>query len=307
MPRILAVTGGVGGAKLASGLASVLDPSDLAFAVNTGDDFEHLGLKISPDIDSLTYALAGINNTETGWGRKGESWNFLTALEELGGDTWFQLGDKDLALHLHRTNMLNEGKTLTEATEAIATKLGIRHPIIPMSDQPVSTLVNTSDGELSFQSYFVKEKCEPEVNGFRFQGIEHASLQEKLDKWIQECQGIIICPSNPYVSVDPFLKLNGVKERLAEIPTIAVSPIIGGKALKGPAAKMMKELGISSSAENVAEHYSAFIDGFVIDEADKESAKSIKIPTISTNTVMLTLSDSISLAENCLGFLEGFL
>ena len=307
MPRILAITGGVGGAKLASGLASVLDPSDLAFAVNTGDDFEHLGLKISPDIDSLTYALAGINNTETGWGRKGESWNFLTALKELGGDTWFQLGDKDLALHLHRTNMLNEGKTLTEATEAIATKLGIRHPIIPMSDQPVSTLVNTSDGELSFQSYFVKEKCEPEVNGFRFQGIEHASLQEKLDQWIQECRGIIICPSNPYVSVDPFLKLNGVKERLAEIPTIAVSPIIGGKALKGPAAKMMKELGISSSAENVAEHYSALIDGFVIDEADKESAKSIKIPTISTNTVMLTLSDSISLAENCLGFLERFL
>ena len=307
MPRILAITGGVGGAKLASGLASILDPSDLAFAVNTGDDFEHLGLKISPDIDSLTYALAGINNTETGWGRKGESWNFLTALKELGGDTWFQLGDKDLALHLHRTNMLNEGKTLTEATEAIATKLGIRHPIIPMSDQPVSTLVNTSDGELSFQSYFVKEKCEPEVNGFRFQGIEHASLQEKLDQWIQECRGIIICPSNPYVSVDPFLKLNGVKERLAEIPTIAVSPIIGGRALKGPAAKMMKELGISSSAENVAEHYSAFIDGFVIDEADKESAKSIKIPTISTNTVMLTLSDSISLAENCLGFLERFL
>ena len=307
MPRILAVTGGVGGAKLASGLASVLDPSDLAFAVNTGDDFEHLGLKISPDIDSLTYALAGINNTETGWGRKGESWNFLTALKELGGDTWFQLGDKDLALHLHRTNMLNEGKTLTEATEAITTKLGIRHPIIPMSDQPVSTLVNTSDGELSFQSYFVKEKCEPEVNGFRFQGIEHASLQEKLDQWIKECRGIIICPSNPYVSVDPFLKLNGVKERLAEIPTIAVTPIIGGKALKGPAAKMMKELGISSSAENVAKHYSAFIDGFVIDEADKESAKSIKIPTISTNTVMLTLSDSISLAENCLGFLERFL
>ena len=276
MPRILAVTGGVGGAKLASGLASVLDPSDLAFAVNTGDDFEHLGLKISPDIDSLTYALAGINNTETGWGRKGESWNFLTALKELGGDTWFQLGDKDLALHLHRTNMLNEGKTLTEATEAIATKLGIRHPIIPMSDQPVSTLVDTCDGELSFQSYFVKEKCEPEVNGFRFQGIEQASLQAKLDQWIQDCQGIIICPSNPYVSVDPFLKLNGVKERLAEIPTIAVSPIIGGKALKGPAAKMMKELGISSSAENIAEHYSALIDGFVIDEADKESAKSIK-------------------------------
>jgi len=307
MPRILAVTGGVGGAKLASGLASVLDPSDLAFAVNTGDDFEHLGLKISPDIDSLTYALAGINNTETGWGRKGESWNFLTALKELGGDTWFQLGDKDLALHLHRTNMLNKGKTLTEATEAIATKLGIRHPIIPMSDQPVSTLVDTCDGELSFQSYFVKEKCEPEVNGFRFQGIEQASLQAKLDQWIQDCQGIIICPSNPYVSVDPFLKLNGVKERLTEIPTIAVSPIIGGKALKGPAAKMMKELGISSSAESVAEHYSAFIDGFVIDEADKESAKSIKIPTISTKTVMLTLPDSISLAENCLGFLEGFL
>ena len=266
-----------------------------------------MGLKISPDIDSLTYALAGINNTETGWGRKGESWNFLTALKELGGDTWFQLGDKDLALHLHRTNMLNKGKTLTEATEAIATKLGIRHPIIPMSDQPVSTLVDTCDGELSFQSYFVKEKCQPEVNGFRFQGIEQASLQAKLDQWILDCQGIIICPSNPYVSVDPFLKLNGVKERLTEIPTIAVSPIIGGKALKGPAAKMMKELGISSSAESVAEHYSDFIDGFVIDEADKESAKSIKIPTISTNTVMLTLSDSISLAENCLGFLEGFL
>ena len=307
MPQILAITGGVGGAKLASGLASILDPSDLAFAVNTGDDFELLGLKISPYIDSLTYALAGINNTETGWGREGESWNFLTALKELGGDTWIQLGDKDLALHLHRTNMLNKGKTLTETTEAIATKLGIRHPIIPMSDQPVSTLVDTCDGELSFQSYFVKEKCEPEVNGFRFQGIEQASLQAKLDQWIQDCQGIIICPSNPYVSVDPFLKLNGVKERLAKIPTIAVSPIIGGKALKGPAAKMMKELGISSSAENVAEHYSAFIDGFVIDEADKESAKSIKIPTISTNTVMLTLSDSISLAENCLGFLEGFL
>ena len=197
MPRILAVTGGVGGAKLASGLASVLDPSDLAFAVNTGDDFEHLGLKISPDIDSLTYALAGINNTETGWGRKGESWNFLTALKELGGDTWFQLGDKDLALHLHRTNMLNKGKTLTEATEAIATKLGIQHPIIPMSDQPVSTLVDTCDGELSFQSYFVKEKCEPEVNGFRFKGIEQASLQAKL------ASGFRIAKESSYVLRTP--------------------------------------------------------------------------------------------------------
>ena len=307
MPRILAITGGVGGAKLASGLASVLGPSDLAFAVNTGDDFEHLGLKISPDIDSLTYALAGINNTETGWGRKGESWNFLAALEELGGDTWFQLGDKDLALHLQRTTMLNKGKTLTEATKDIATKLGIQHPIIPMSDQPVSTLVNTSKGELSFQSYFVKEKCEPAVSGFRFQGIEHANLQAKLEQWIHGCQGVIICPSNPYVSVDPFLELNGVKEKLAKIPTIAVSPIIGGQALKGPAAKMMRELGIPSSAKTVAEHYSAFLDGFVIDNADRESAKSIKIPTISTNTVMLTLSDRISLAEDCLGFLERFL
>ena len=304
MPRILAITGGVGGAKLALGLSKVLDPQDLMFAVNTGDDFTHLGLHISPDIDSLTYALAEENNTELGWGRAGETWQFIEAMEQLGGETWFRLGDKDLALHLRRTQLLQDGAALTAATASIAAAMGIEHQIIPMSDDPVRTLVHTNVGTLAFQHYFVREQCEPAVSGFEFQGIEQADLNPAIRAFLEDCDGVVICPSNPYVSVDPLLGLAGMREALQSLPLIAVSPIVGGIAIKGPAAKMMQELNVPASAAAVAQHYQGLLDGFVLDDTDAEQADDIDVPTLVTNTIMDSLERKIALAETCISFFE---
>ena len=303
MTKILALTGGVGGAKLAVGLAHILEPQELLFAVNTGDDFEHLGLHISPDIDSLTYALAQQNNTETGWGRAGESWNFIDTLGSLGGEDWFRLGDKDLALHTARSQMLRDGASLTAATAHIIRHMGIEHTVAPMSDDPVRTIVHCELGDLAFQHYFVRERCQPKVTGFSFDGIDQARLNPLIKDWLKECDGVIICPSNPFVSVDPLLQLDGFGETLERLPVLAVSPIVGGIAIKGPAAKMMQELNMPATAVAVADHYRGLINGFLIDESDQSLIEQIDVPTISTPSVMVTLQHRIDLAKACVDFL----
>jgi len=304
MPKVLAITGGVGGAKLALGLSRVLAPDEVLFAVNTGDDFEHFGLHIAPDIDSLTYALAEQNNTELGWGRVGETWQFIETMESLGGAGWFRLGDKDIALHMRRTELMRAGATLTEATADIVTAMGIAHPIAPMSDNLVGTIVHTDQGALAFQHYFVRERCQPKVTGFEFAGIDNAALNPLIVECLNDCSGVIICPSNPFVSVDPMLALPGMREALRDIPVVAVSPIVGGIAIKGPAAKMMAELNMPATAAAVAGHYQGLIDGFVLDETDAAEAANIAVETLVTNTIMDSLERRTLLAQACLAFLR---
>lgn len=304
MAKILAITGGVGGAKLALGLSKILSPDELLFLVNTGDDFQHLGLEISPDLDSLLYALSGKNNPELGWGRADETWACISELEELGADSWFRLGDRDLALHLVRTQMLNQGATLQKVADRLSKSLGIDHRIAPMSNDKISTTVNTPNGKLAFQEYFVREQCEPAVIDFDFEGIENSKPNPVVMSWLDECDGIIICPSNPYVSVDTILSVPKYRDAFQSKPVIAVSPIVGGLAIKGPAAKMMKELGVPPTPIAVAKHYGSLLSGFVLDQTDHEQAKDIPIPSIVTQTIMLTLRDRIALAEQCVRFLE---
>ena len=304
MTKILAITGGVGGAKLALGLSKILTPDELLFLVNTGDDFQHLGLEISPDLDSLLYALSGKNNPELGWGRANETWACISELEELGADSWFRLGDRDLALHLVRTQMLNQGATLQNVADRLSKSLGIDHRIAPMSNDKISTTVNTPNGKLAFQEYFVREQCEPAVIDFDFEGIENSTPNPVVMSWLDECDGIIICPSNPYVSVDTILSVPKYRDAFQSKPVIAVSPIVGGLAIKGPAAKMMKELGVPPTPIAVAKHYGSLLSGFVLDQTDHEQAKDIAIPSIVTQTIMLTLQDRIALAEQCVRFLE---
>lgn len=306
MPSILAITGGVGGAKLGLGLSKLLPPDALAFAVNTGDDFEHLGLEISPDLDTLTYTLADLANPETGWGRRDESWHFLETLKALGGETWFQLGDRDLALHLRRTRLLVEGASRTEAAGVIAASLGVRHPLLPMSDDPVRTTVHTADGPLAFQHYFVRDRCAPAVTGFEFQGAAEARPSPALLERLEAADGVVICPSNPFVSVDPMLAIPGLREALkqARAPVVAVSPIIGGTAIKGPAAKMMRELDLPASADQVAAHYGDLLDGFVLDHRDAGLEAGITVPTVVAQTVMVTLRDRVELAGTVLEFVD---
>ena len=304
MTKILAITGGVGGAKLALGLSKILNPDELLFLVNTGDDFQHLGLEISPDLDSLLYALSGKNNPELGWGRANETWACISELEELGADSWFRLGDRDLALHLVRTQMLSQGATLQNVADRLSESLGIDHRIAPMSNDKISTTVNTPDGKLAFQEYFVREQCEPAVIDFDFEGIEKSTPNPVVMSWLDECDGIIICPSNPYVSVDTILSVPKYRDAFQSKPVIAVSPIVGGLAIKGPAAKMMTELGVPPTPIAVAKHYGSLLSGFVLDQTDHEQAKDIPIPSIVTQTIMLTLQDRIALAEQCVRFLE---
>ena len=306
MTRYIALTGGIGGAKLALGLTRVLPPDQLLLVVNTGDDFEHLGLKICPDIDTLTYTLAGMNNPDVGWGRADETWSFMAALEELGGETWFNLGDKDLALHHLRTKLLASGLSLTDVTGAFCEQLKIRHPVVPMSDDPVATMVVTRDGELSFQHYFVRDRCKPRVTAVRFAGSENATPSPELMQALAAAEGVIICPSNPFLSVDPLLSIPGVRAALKASPArvIAVSPIVGGNAIKGPTAKIMRELNLAAMADEVAAYYGDLLDGFVLDELDKFVAKDIAVPTRVTQTVMQSLDDRIALATDCLDFIE---
>lgn len=305
--HILAISGGVGGAKLALGLAAVLESGQLTIVANTGDDFEHLGLHIAPDLDTVMYTLAGISNTELGWGLAGESWNFLEALGRLGGDDWFRLGDRDLATHVLRSQGLAEGKTLSQITRQLCEKLGVAQRLLPMSDDAVRTVVSSDAGELPFQHYFVRLRCEPLVTGFQFKGLEQALPQPEMMALLagQDLGAVVICPSNPFVSVDPVLSLRGVREALVDsvAPVIAVSPIVAGLAIKGPAAKMMAELGMPVSALAVARHYRGLVDCFVLDAADATLAPEIEelgMEVLVTNTVMRSLEDRQSLAGDIL-------
>ncbi|MFU8818017.1 MAG: 2-phospho-L-lactate transferase [Pseudomonadales bacterium] len=304
--NILAITGGVGGAKLALGLAKLLEPGQVSFAVNTGDDFEHLGFEIAPDTDTLIYTLAELANLDLGWGRRDETWSFMSALEALGGETWFRLGDKDLALHVTRTQLLGQGFTRTDVTATIARALGVRHRILPMSDDPVRTTVRTADGPLSFQHYFVRDRCAPAVTGFEFRGSDAARPNPAVLECISQADGIVICPSNPFVSVDPLLSLPGMPAalRAAKAPVVAVSPIVGGQAIKGPTAKMMRELQVPTSADRIAAHYGDLLDGFVLDQQDSALQAQIPGASIVAQTLMITLRDRIDLAATVLRFID---
>ena len=272
----MALSGGIGGAKLALGLSRVLPSGSLTVVANTGDDFEHLGLSISPDIDTLVYTLAGLNNPETGWGCKAESWNFMSALEALGGETWFKLGDRDLAVHVERTRRLRIGESLSRITDDFRRRLGVATRIVPMSDSPVRTSLRTADGWLEFQDYFVRLGCKPPVSAIRYVGADtakpgHGLLEALSDA---ELRAVVVCPSNPFISIDPILAVPGIREaiRRCAAPCIAVAPIIEGKAVKGPTAKMMAELGLRADALAVAEHYGGLLDGYMIDTADASAA-----------------------------------
>lgn len=310
MQRIVAISGGVGGAKLALGLAAVLDPEQLLVVANTGDDFEHLGLTVCPDIDTIVYTLAGLADPERGWGLAGESWHCLESLERLGGPAWFRIGDRDLAMHLQRSLLLREGMTLSEVTERLAGRLGARHGVVPMSDDPLRTIVETDAGELGFQEYFVRERCAPAVRQIRFEGAGSARPSPGIGRFFRAGApaAVVICPSNPYLSVDPALAVNGMRELIRSVPTVAVSPIVGGKAIKGPAAKLMQELGVEASVEQVARHYHGLVDAMVIDEADADSAQAIRamgMEVLVTRTVMTDFDAKRRLALEVLQLVQG--
>lgn len=307
----IALSGGVGGAKLALGLAAVLPAEALTIVVNTGDDFSHLGLEISPDLDTVLYTLAGVANAGSGWGRDGESWNFMSTLKKLDGETWFQIGDKDLALHIERTRRLATGETLSEVTGALSRAFDVQRAIVPMSDDPVRTMVTTAQCELTFQHYFVREKCQPAVTGFRFSGIDKAVPSPGFLKALRhpDLKAIIICPSNPFVSVDPIMAIPGVRDllRSQDVPVIAVSPIIKGLAVKGPTAKMMKELGVPSTSLEIAGHYLGVADALMIDTQDSDIAADIEAIGMSVqicDTMMITTDDKRRVAEHVLTFVD---
>jgi LPPG:FO 2-phospho-L-lactate transferase len=301
---IIALSGGVGGAKLALGLARVMPPEELVVVVNTGDDFEHLGLSISPDIDTVTYTLAGIANREVGWGRHDDTWSFMETMEALGGETWFRLGDRDVALHVERTRRLGNGETLSVITADICRRLGIRSRVVPMSDDKVRTRLRTEEGWLDFQEYFVRRRCEPVVHELLFQGAGAARAHPDVLAALADpsLQAIVICPSNPFISVEPILAIPGVRQAMIDSPApiIAVSPIIAGQAVKGPTAKMMQELGLDPSAGTVAHRYHDLLDGYVIDHADMSEVVSIDARVTLAQTLMRTIEDREALARTVL-------
>ncbi len=301
---IIALSGGVGGAKLALGLSRVLPPEDLLVVVNTGDDFEHLGLSISPDIDTVAYTLAGLANREVGWGRHDETWSFMETMETLGGETWFRLGDRDVALHVERTRRLRAGESLSAVTGDLCRRMGVAPRVLPMSDDPVRTRLLTEDGWLDFQEYFVHRRCEPVVRELRFHGAETATAHPDFLSALADpaLQAVVICPSNPFISVEPILAIPGVRDAMVacKAPVIAVSPIIAGRAIKGPTAKMMTELGLDATAGTVAQRYADLLDGYVIDHADMAEVVSIDARVTLAQTLMTTMEDREGLARTVL-------
>ena len=306
--HVIALCGGVGGAKLAFGLAHVVAEPDLTIVVNTGDDFEHLGLSVSPDIDTVLYTLAGLSDRVRGWGLAGETWNFLDSLRRLGGPDWFQIGDHDLAMHVERSWRLRSGESLSQITAHLARALGVDRRIVPMSDDPVRTIVETADGPLAFQRYFVEAQARPVAHAVRFEGAAQARPSADFDRALEcDVAAVIICPSNPYLSVDPILSIPGVRDRLAGlgVPVVAVSPIIAGRALKGPAAKLMQELGAEPGVLAVAEHYRGLLSGLVIDEADAAAADELRrlgVEPLVAKTIMGPDEDRVRLARETLAF-----
>jgi LPPG:FO 2-phospho-L-lactate transferase len=305
---VVALSGGVGGAKLALGLSRVLPPEELIVVCNTGDDFEHLGLCISPDIDTVMYTLAGLANQELGWGRGDETWSFMETLGALGGETWFRLGDRDLAVHVERTRRLRAGKMLTAITADLCVRLGVAPRVLPMSDDPVRTRVRTDEGWIDFQDYFVRRRCEPVVHELAFHGATEARAQPDFLAALAApaLKAVVICPSNPFISIDPILALPALRQALAACaaPVVAVSPIIAGRAVKGPTAKMMTELGLRVDPLTVAAHYGGLIDGYVMDEADSQMAAMLDLPVETTRTLMQSLDDRAALARAVLALAD---
>jgi LPPG:FO 2-phospho-L-lactate transferase len=299
--NVLALSGGIGGAKLALGLYRILPPGTLTVIANTGDDFEHLGLSISPDVDTLLYTLSGRDNPELGWGRRDETWTFMAALETLGGETWFKLGDGDLATHVERTRRLAAGESLGQITDDFRRRLGIEGRILPMTDHRVRTRLRTEAGWLDFQDYFVRQRALPIVQEVAYSGASEAQVNANFLAALGDDNlgMVVICPSNPFLSIDPILSLSGVHDalRACRAPVVAVSPIIGGKAVKGPTAKIMAELGLAVSAAAVAEHYGDILDCYVVDEADAGEVEGIDVPVSLARTLMVTLEDREVLAR----------
>jgi LPPG:FO 2-phospho-L-lactate transferase len=308
--NVVALSGGVGGAKLALGLARVLRDGALSVIANTGDDFRHFGLAISPDIDTLVYTLAGLADPVQGWGRRDETWNFMAALAQLGEDTWFRLGDTDLAMHVARTRRLATGEPLSQVTDECCRQLGIATSILPMTDDSVRTRVRTDAGWLDFQDYFVRERCVPAVRELAYLGAEAAkALPQALAALADPgLRAVIICPSNPYLSIAPILAIPALRAALrrCEAPIVAISPIIGGQAVKGPTAKMMAELGLAPSAREVALHYANLVDVFVVDEIDAGISGLPGVRMLSAPTLMTTLEDREQLARVVLAAADEF-
>jgi LPPG:FO 2-phospho-L-lactate transferase len=305
---VVALCGGVGGAKLAHGLALALPPQDLTVVVNTGDDFKHLGLHVSPDLDSVMYALAGLSDPVRGWGRRDETWAFMQALESLGGEGWFRLGDGDLATHVERSWRLAQGATLSAVTARLCTALGIATRVLPMSDDPIRTRVLTDAGWLDFQDYFVRRQCQPPVRDFMFAGADTARGQPEVLETLQrsDLRAVILCPSNPFVSIEPILAVAGIRAALqrTRAAVVAVTPIIGGKAIKGPAGKMLGELGFAVSGLSIARRYIDIIDAFVVDAMDADAGAVPGVEIFTAPTLMSSVADRLQLAREVLRIAE---
>lgn len=302
MSRVVVLTGGVGGAKLVLGLMQVMPASRITAIVNTADDFRHLGLAVSPDLDTLLYTLAGKANVAQGWGREGESWSFMETLRSLGGEDWFLLGDGDLALHVLRTQALSRGATLSHVTRRFAQTWGVAVDILPMSDDPVATRLDTDEGDLAFQHYFVARRCAPVVRAIRFEGADKARPAPGVIAALDDpaTSAILIAPSNPYLSVDPVLAVPGIRAALAQAtaPVVAVSPIVGGQAVKGPTAKLMDELGIAVTPSAIAQHYDGIIDALLVDQRDPFAP--LPVAHAFADTLMTTLDDRARVARAAL-------
>lgn len=302
---VVAICGGVGGAKLALGLQHLLREK-LTVVVNVADDFDHKGLRICPDLDTVIYTLSGLSDEVRGWGRSGETWNFMAATKELGGESWFALGDRDLALHVERTRRLAAGDTLTEIIRDISAQLGVRSRILPVSNDKIRTKVETDIGTLEFQRYFVEHRCEPILQRIFFEGADAASLAPSVREALSSEQlgAIIICPSNPYLSIDPILAVPGLREAMkrSNIPIVAVSPIIGGRAIKGPTAKIMKELNVEATSRSIVHHYGNLIDGLLVDSSDVDDAASLETRIHAAPSLMTDLQSRIELAQEVLTF-----
>ena len=306
--KITALAGGVGGSKLAQGLSEILAPNDLNIVVNTGDDFRFFGLYISPDIDTVTYTLANLSNPVTGWGVREDTFHTFETLKFNGSPAWFMLGDKDLATHMERTRQLAEGKTLTEVCRYFNKTWQVKHPILPMTNDPVPTIIDTFEmGMLPFQEYFAKHHCEPTIKQVVFQGMEKAQASPEVLEALRACDIVVICPSNPLLSIDPILSLPQIKDILSTKFVVAVSPIIGGKAVKGPLAKMYAEKGIEPNPYTIAEHYKDFLNCIFIDSRDENYGKDIQQSGIifqSTDIMMPDLANRKRLAQNIINYIE---
>jgi LPPG:FO 2-phospho-L-lactate transferase len=301
---VVALCGGIGGAKLALGLSRIVPGEDLMLVGNTSDDFEHLGLMISPDLDTVMYTLAGLDDPQRGWGRRNETWTFMAALGALGGETWFALGDGDLATHVERTRRRAAGEALSAITANFCRRLGITARLVPMTDERVRTRLRTDEGWLDFQDYFVRRRCAPPVREIAYDGAARASAHPDVLAALRDprLRAIVICPSNPFLSIEPILAVAGLRGAIARAaaPVVAVSPIIGGRAVKGPTAKMMSELGLEVSAAAVARRYQDLLDGYVLDRADATEAEKLGIPVTLAHTLMTTLADREELARRVL-------